>query len=89
MKLLCWDSLHSSQPTKCSIFDLAKYSQNRSIRYPMVSEELLAILACPACKGSLDADYEAQKLLCQSCGMEFPVRAGIPILLIDEAERIS
>ncbi len=55
----------------------------------MISGELLSILACPACKGSLDADYEAQKLLCKSCGMEFPVRAGIPVLLINEAERIS
>ena len=46
----------------------------------MISEELLAILACPSCKGSLEADDEAQMLLCLSCGAEYPVREGIPVL---------
>ncbi len=55
----------------------------------MVSEELLAILACPACNGGLEPDAVRASLLCHHCALSFPVRDGIPVLLIDEAERIS
>jgi uncharacterized protein len=53
-----------------------------------LSEELLAILACPACKGALAADGE-QALLCGACRLRFPVRDGIAVLLVEEAEQIS
>lgn len=49
--------------------------------------ELLAILACPACHGRLRPDEAAQTLDCQECGLRFPVRDDIPVLLVDEAER--
>ncbi len=49
--------------------------------------QLLAILACPQCKSALN--QEADKLVCQnpSCGLRFPVRDGIPVMLIEEAEK--
>ena len=53
----------------------------------MLSHDFLNILACPACKGELQVDDNAQKLLCRPCGLVFPVREGIPVLLIDEAEK--
>ena len=53
----------------------------------MLLDDLLNILACPACKGELQMDDQAQKLLCRPCGMAFPVREGIPVLLTDEAEK--
>ena len=48
---------------------------------------LLLILACPACHSNLSVDYEAQELVCDSqvCGLAFPIRDNIPIMLIDEA----
>ena len=52
-----------------------------------VSPELLAIIVCPACHGDLtltDAPPE-QELVCQGCGLAYPVRDGIPVLLVDEA----
>jgi uncharacterized protein len=51
--------------------------------------QLLEILACPQCHASLRADDEAQELVCTSdtCGLAFPVRDEIPVLLIDEARR--
>jgi uncharacterized protein YbaR (Trm112 family) len=55
----------------------------------MISEELLTILACPACRGNLELDAEGVALLCRSCNLVFPVRYGIPVLLVDQAERFS
>ena len=55
----------------------------------MIDKELLEILACPKCKGDIEYDEENQKLMCLSpdCGLKYPVRDGIPIMLIDEAEK--
>jgi uncharacterized protein YbaR (Trm112 family) len=53
--------------------------------------QLLAILACPQCHASLRVDDAAQELVCtsDSCGLAYPVRDEIPVLLIDEARRPS
>ncbi|KWX02340.1 hypothetical protein C3Y87_02095 [Carbonactinospora thermoautotrophica] len=48
---------------------------------------LLTILACPACHASLREDREAEELVCTGCGLAYPVRDDIPVLLIDEARR--
>lgn len=46
---------------------------------------LLDILACPACHGTLHVDDAASELVCTSCGLAYPVRDDIPVLLVDEA----
>jgi uncharacterized protein len=48
---------------------------------------LLDILVCPDCKGSLTVDYDSEELICNSCGLIYPVRDDIPIMLVDEARR--
>lgn len=66
----------------------------------MIEKELLEILACPACKSSLKYDEENQKLICldedragrefkrgERCGLIYSIRDGIPVMLIDEAEK--
>ena len=52
----------------------------------MIDKELLDILACPACKGNIKYEQENEKLTCQECGRRYPIRDGIPVMLIDEAE---
>jgi len=54
----------------------------------MISPELLNILACPVCKGELLLADAEQKLLCQTCGLAFPIRDGIPVMLVDQAEKM-
>ncbi len=46
---------------------------------------LLEILACPSCRAELRVDQAAQELICTGCGLAYPVRDDIPVLLVDEA----
>jgi uncharacterized protein YbaR (Trm112 family) len=51
-----------------------------------VDLELLAILACPNCRAPLRHDEPAAELVCTGeCGLAYPIRDGIPVLLIHEA----
>jgi uncharacterized protein YbaR (Trm112 family) len=50
----------------------------------MIDDELLKILVCPACKSSVR--LEEEKIVCTKCGRRYPIRNGIPVMLIDEAE---
>ena len=53
----------------------------------MISKELLEILACPKCKAPVR--LENDKLICTKpdCGLRYPIRDGIPFMLIEEAEK--
>jgi len=53
---------------------------------PEISPELLAIIVCPSCKGELTLT-EVPELACAGCGLVYPVRDGIPVLLVDEARK--
>ena len=46
---------------------------------------LLEIIVCPQCHASLEATEE--ELVCTGCGLAYPVRDDIPVLLVDEARR--
>ncbi len=50
----------------------------------MIDKELLKILACPKCKG--DVELKEEKIVCIKCGLKYPIKDGIPIMLIEEAE---
>lgn len=49
-----------------------------------VAPELLEILACPV--DHAPVREEADRLVCEACGRRYPVRDGIPVMLIEEAE---
>ncbi len=50
-----------------------------------LSKELLAILACPQCKGALRLTEKEDGLVCGRCRLLYEIRDGIPVMLIDEA----
>jgi len=52
-----------------------------------VDRELLEILACPDCKGDVEYKEEESVIVCLKCGLRYPVRDGIPVMLVEEAER--
>lgn len=47
--------------------------------------ELLKILVCPVTRGPLRYDEEAQELISEAAGLAFPVREGVPVMLVEEA----
>ncbi|MGF1607174.1 MAG: Trm112 family protein [Rhodothalassiaceae bacterium] len=51
--------------------------------------KLLEILVCPLTKTVLDYDAEAQELISRKAGLAFPIRDGVPIMLVDEARRLE
>lgn len=54
-----------------------------------VPRQLLEILVCPKCRGELDYREQESALLCRQCKLRYPVRDGIPIMLIEEATPIA
>jgi hypothetical protein len=54
-----------------------------------VDPKLLEVLVCPLTKGPLIYDRERQELVSEKARLAFPIRDGIPIMLIDEARRLG
>ena len=52
-----------------------------------VDPELLEILVCPNDRGEVTYIESDEVIVCESCGYRYPVRDGIPVMLIDEAEK--
>jgi hypothetical protein len=53
-----------------------------------ISDELLEILVCPQCRGDLAYDRAAERLVCATCRLRYPIVDDIPVMLVEEAERI-
>lgn len=53
----------------------------------MIDKQLLEILACPSCHA--DVAEKDGKIVCQNpkCALKYPIREGIPVMLIDQAEK--
>ena len=54
-----------------------------------VDPKLLEILVCPLTKGPLRYDAEAQELISDKAKLAYPIRDGIPIMLVDEARPLD
>ena len=53
----------------------------------MIDKELMEILVCPVCKGSVE--QKGERIVCAKCKKAYPVKDDIPVMLIEEAEDIS
>jgi uncharacterized protein YbaR (Trm112 family) len=56
---------------------------------PRVDPKLLEILVCPVTKGPLTYDAAKQELISKSARLAYPIRAGVPIMLPDEARELT
>ena len=54
-----------------------------------VDPKLLEILVCPLTKGPLEYDADRQELISRAAKLAYPIRGGIPIMLVDEARRLD
>ncbi len=56
---------------------------------PAHDRRMLEALVCPQTQGPLTYDAEAQELHSRSAGLAYPIRGGIPIMLVDEARTLE
>ncbi len=54
-----------------------------------IDSKLLEILVCPITKGPLTYDRKAQELVSEQAKLAFPIRDGIPVMLVEEAREIT
>ena len=54
-----------------------------------VDPKLLEILVCPKTKGNLEFDIDRQELISRQAGLAYPIRDGVPIMLVDEARHLD
>lgn len=54
-----------------------------------IDEKLLAVLACPKCKGPLELTADGQGLDCRQCKLRYAINDGVPDMLVDDAEPID
>jgi hypothetical protein len=54
-----------------------------------ISKELLDILVCPKCKGTIYLSESKDGLICDNCKLLYEIKDDIPVMLIDEAKHIA
>ena len=55
----------------------------------LVDPRLLEVLVCPLCKVPLRYDREQQELISGQAGLAYPIRDGIPVMLVEVARKIE
>lgn len=53
----------------------------------MIDKDLVAIMACPACRE--DVREQDGQIVCLGCGRRYPIRDGIPVMLVEEAQMVN
>lgn len=54
-----------------------------------IDPRLLEVLVCPLSKMPLTYDADAQELVCRESGLAYPIRDGVPVMLVDEARTLD
>jgi uncharacterized protein YbaR (Trm112 family) len=54
-----------------------------------LSKELLEILACPKCKQEIELSADEKWLICGKCKLKYPIKDEIPVMLIEEAQKLD
>src|SRR3546814_12775880 len=67
----------------------AHESRTEAMNHHTVDPKLLEILVCPLTKGPLEYAAEAQELISRQARLAYPIRDGIPIMLVDEARQLD
>jgi uncharacterized protein YbaR (Trm112 family) len=62
---------------------------DHSVSHQMFDRKMLEALICPLTHSTLAFDADRQELISRPAGLAFPIRDGIPIMLVDEARRLE
>jgi len=68
------------------LFEKADFSCSKGFEAMAISEQLLEILVCPACRAKVELKADGSGLKCVECKRVYPIRDDIPVMLIDEAK---
>ncbi len=52
-----------------------------------VDSKLIELLVCPDCHGEIEYKDRRNLIICTACGLQYPVRDNIPVMLVEEATR--
>ncbi|EKE01411.1 MAG: hypothetical protein ACD_21C00141G0003 [uncultured bacterium] len=53
------------------------------------NSKILDVIACPLCKGKLHYDKNAQELICNFDKLAFPIKQGVPVMIVEQAKSIE
>ncbi len=56
---------------------------------PMLNKKLLEILICPQCRGKVRHDEKRNGIICDTCKLLYEIKDDIPVMLVEEAKKIS
>lgn len=59
----------------------------RQVKIMAIDEELLKLLACPACEDRPPVKLQGEELICEKCKRAYPIKDGIPVMLIEKATK--
>jgi uncharacterized protein len=81
------DSCGKLWPSQCLVSCFLESLEITNVRVQLmaISQDLLEILACPACKAKVELKPDGSALKCVECRRVYPIRDDIPVMLVDEA----
>lgn len=66
-----------------------KKTDDTAVEAPVIDPKLLNVLVCPKTRGPLVYDREANELISKKAKLAYPIREGVPIMLVDEARNLD
>jgi len=54
-----------------------------------MDKKQIELMACPECQGKLSYDKSTKELVCEACKIAFPVKDGIPVMLVEESRKLE
>ncbi len=54
-----------------------------------MDKKKIELMACPECQSKLSYDKTNVELVCETCCLAFPVKDGIPVMLLEEARKVE
>jgi uncharacterized protein YbaR (Trm112 family) len=55
----------------------------------MMDKSVLNVLVCPVCRSKLHLDKENKVLICKADKLSYPIREGIPVMIVEEATKLT
>jgi len=68
---------------------MAAKRKSESDTGPVIDPKMLGVLVCPKTRGPLTYDSETNELISKKAKLAYPIREGVPIMLVEEARKLD